>query len=387
MTRRQRRHWVFLGDLEEHCVREVCRGAAEYVAARPDVTLDPCPVHPGRGRRPTLAHLRRADGLILDENDLHLLEGGARFRQPHVYYLANSRHRRIPAVRLDERAIGRMAAEHLRQRGYRHLAFFGDPKMPWAKQRGEGFRDGAEAHGLEIRTHHALPSEMAVYRSPWLQSRHRGLPAALASLPKPCGIFAAHDVAACYIIQAALDLGIPVPDHLGVIGADEDPIANAAAGLAISSVQIPFREVGWHAAALLEARTRGRRPPDPPPLPPVGVAARTSTHAFMVPDPLVRRAQEMIEKHRAEGPSVGEVVSALRTTRVTLGRRFREHLGTTVTEYIQSRRIGYAEELLRRGELTVAEAAEACHFHDCSYFCQVFKRATGRSPGSLLPRR
>lgn len=191
-----------------------------------------------------------------------------------------------------------------------------------------------------------------------------------------------------YLGSNARDLGLRIPEQFGVIGVDGDPIANAAAGMAISTVQLPFREAGWHAAALLDDWMRhGKRPPNPPPLPPVGVIVRTSTNAFMVADPLLRRAQELIEARRAEGLAVAEVVAALRTTPVTLGQRFRQHLKRTPSEYILQRRLEYAKELLRAGELSVAQVSEACHFHDCSYFCQIFKRATGTSPGHLQPKR
>ena len=102
----------------------------------------------------------------------------------------------------------------------------------------------------------------------------------------------------------------------------------------------------------------------------------------MVEDSLVRRAQTLIEEHRAGRLSVAQVVDTLRTTPVTLGKRFRQHLQRTPGQYILERRLEYAKELLRAGVLTVAQVSEACGFHDCSYFCQIFKRATGLSPGA-----
>jgi LacI family transcriptional regulator len=380
--------WVLLGDLEEHSVREACQGAAAYAATRSGVDLDPCPAYPGRGARPTLSYLRQADGLLLAELDLRIVGGSvARLNRPCVFYLANAQHRRIPFVSLDEVAIGRMAAEHLIQRGYQHLAFFGYSDLPWSRLRAEGFRAAAAAQGRKVEAYHALPSDMQVYRSPWLRGGWQKLPHELESLPKSCGIFAAHDVGACYLIQAVRELGYRIPDQFGIIGVDDDPIANAAAGLAISTVQIPFREAGWRSAALLDACIRGKRPPNPAPLLPVRVVVRASTDAFMTSDALVRRAQALIEERRAEGVTVMEVVTALRTTSTTLCQRFWEHLKLTPGKYILHRRLEYAKDLLRAGQMSVAQVSDACHFHDCSYFCQIFKRATGASPGALRPTR
>lgn len=384
---RRRLRWVLLGDLEEHSVRQVCQGAAEYAASRPGIDLDPWSTYPGTGVRPTPARLDQADGVLLNEVSLRYLGGpGTRLGKPHVFYLANGPHRRAPSVSLDETAIGRMAAAHLIDRGYRHLAFFGSRTTLWAVMRSDGFRTAARERGLEVEHRDVLPAAGQVYR---VAARHDrdAMRRALRSLPTPCGIFAAHDVAACYVIQAARVLGFRVPGDFGVIGVDADPIANAAAGLAISTIEVPFRETGWRAAALLDHLARGGRPAAPPPLPPVRTIVRTSTNAFTVDDPLVRAAQELIERRRGGRVTVESIVAALDTTAVTLSRRFREHLKLTPGEYILQRRLEHARELLRAGGMTVAQVSAACEFHDCSYFCQVFKRATGASPGSLLPNR
>jgi AraC-like DNA-binding protein len=44
----------------------------------------------------------------------------------------------------------------------------------------------------------------------------------------------------------------------------------------------------------------------------------------------------------------------------------------------------YAKELLRAGKLNVSEISDACGFHSCSYFCQMFKRVLHNTPTNLL---
>ncbi|MBU6172090.1 MAG: substrate-binding domain-containing protein [Verrucomicrobia bacterium] len=387
MPSRKQIYFAFIGDLEEHNVREACQGAAEYAATRPGLVLDPWSTYPGRTERSTLDDLKkRADGLLIAERDLRELCGkSARLTKPHVFYLANEPHRRTLAVALDERAIGRMAAEHLMQRGYRHLAFFGLPDLAWARERGEGFFAAAAERGVPVQCHEVLSSVLRTYRPRHLKEHHASLPGALLSLPSPCGIFAAHDVGACYIIQAARELGLGIPEPFGVVGVDDDPIANAAAGMGITSVQVPFREAGWRAAELLDAMVRGEHPAPPPLLQPMRVIARASTNAFMVEDPLLRKALALIERQRGTRLTVQEVAQELRTNPVTLNQRFQHHLKTTPATYILQRRFEYAKDLLRSGKLTVEEVSDTCGFHDVSYFCTVFKRATGTTPGSWRP--
>lgn len=390
MAQPPRIHIVLLGDLEEHSVRECCQGAAEYFATRPGIDFDPWGTYPGRGARLTLADLQRADGLLVSAASLQILGiHPAQLRRPHVFYLAPRKRAPATTVQLDESWIGRMAAEHLIARGYRHLAYFAPRDADWSQPRGDGFRAEASAHGLTVIESSALGHTGAVYRSHRRRGSTTDLHLALQALPVPCGIFAGHDIAACYLVQAARDLGIRVPAHLAVVGADDDPIANAAAGLALSTVRLPFREVGWQAAAMLDRKVQGKTTRNPRPFPPIGVITRTSTHAFMTPDPLLRRAQAIVEHRRREDRrlSVTALVRELRTTDVTLAQRFRRHLRTTPAAYILQRRIEYAKELLREGRMNVEEVAATCGFHDCSYFGAVFKRVTGTTPGSWRPAR
>lgn len=388
MPTRRRKHWIFLGDFEDHSVREVYCGAAEYVASRPGLDLIPWSEYPGRGIPPTRTDLRRADGLFLADVDLTLLgRGAASLRLPCITYCLSPsvRVEGLAATYMDNHAVGRMAAEHLLARGYRQLAYFGLPGMEWSKVRLAGFREAAEEAGVCIVFHENLPTGSQVNRPPRWWPRERSWGTALQTLPRPCGVFAGCDIGACYLIRTAREMGLRIPEELGIIGVDNNPIASAEAGLAISTIELPFREAGKRTAAMLDQLTHGKKLARSTPILPVRVIARTSTDAFMVSDPLVRRALQMIEERRMEAPTVEQIVRDLHTTPVTLGRHFMEYLKVTPAKHILQRRIEYAKDLLRAGQLTVAQVSDACGFHDCSYFGQVFKRITGTTPSFWQP--
>ena len=388
MKPKNRFHIVLLGKLEDHSIRRVCQGAAEYIATRSDLDFEPWTVYPGDNLTTSIDNLNRADGLLITERDLRALgDARRRLRVPHVFVLANDRHAGTPAVGLDERAIGRMAAEHLIHRGYGSLAFFGCASLSWSALRGEGFRQTAEALGARVVEYTFPPATLPVYLSGRFAQRRYGLYQALRALQKPCGIFAAHDVLACYTIAAARAIGIPVPEQLGVVGVDDDPIANAAAGLAISTVHTPLRQIGWHAAEILDHLRRGNAVVMETVLPPVRIVVRVSTNAFMVRDSLVAQAQGYIEERRDKNLRVGKMARDLHTTVVTLHKHFVEHLKVTPAVYIRQRRMEYAAELLRAGDLSVKQICYACGFNDYSYFCHTFKHVTGVTPGSLLCQR
>lgn len=389
MSDRRRKHWIFLGDFEDHSVREVYRGAAEYVATRPLLDLIPWSEYPGRGESPKLPDLRKADGLLLADVDLRLFNRGPAPPIPCVSYCItpSALIPGIPATLIDNQAIGRMAAEHLLDRGYPSLAYFGLPGKSWSQARAEGIREVASLRGVKVHVHEVLPTGKQVNRPPQWWPRESRWINALQDLPKPCGVFAACDIGACYLIRSARELGLRLPEDLGVLGVDNNPIANSEAGMEISTVELPFRDGGRRSAAMLDQLIQGLPVKNPPPFQPLRVIARTSTNVFMVGDPLVRRALQLIEEHRAEGLTVEELVRNLHTTPVTLGRHFMEHLKVTPAKHILHRRIEHAKDLLRAGHLSVAQVSDACGFHDCSYFGQVFKRLTGTSPSRWQPGR
>ena len=65
---------------------------------------------------------------------------------------------------------------------------------------------------------------------------------------RPTAIFAASDMQAVGVLEAAKELGISVPEHLSIIGFDGIEVSEL---LEISTVQQPMREMGELAATKL----------------------------------------------------------------------------------------------------------------------------------------
>jgi LacI family transcriptional regulator len=376
---------VFLADLADESEREVCFGAAEYAAGRANLDFEPWPLASKGATLPTRADFLSVNSLLLTERACRLVFGNrARIPVPHVFFLAHLADS-TPSVQLDDRAFGVMAAEHLVARGYRNLISIASASSAqgWSQLRANGFRQACRKLHVKCRHYELTTGELPVYWASNFERRRDKLQRILQDAPKPCGIFAANDVMAYFVIETARICGLGIPHEVAVIGVDDDPVPNAAAGLAISSIQPPFREVGRQAAALLDRLTLNQKVPRRVTLPPLRVVVRTSTDGFMVPNDLVRRAQAYIEERRGQAVRVGDVIRALRTTAVTLGKHFQRHLQQTPAEYILVRRIEHARELLRDGKLNVQQISEACGFHSCSYFGQIFKRVTGLTPGQV----
>lgn len=123
-------------------------------------------------------------------------------------------------VGTDNVAGGRLAAQHLVDRGRRKLAFFGDVGVPEFAARHAGFLAGLPS---ELRDDVALvPSPVTPEASEeaardWFAAGNR-----------PDGIFAASDVVAMSLIAAAEQQGLHVPRDLSIIGFDDIPLARLA---------------------------------------------------------------------------------------------------------------------------------------------------------------
>ena len=153
----------------------------------------------------------------------------------------------LPHVAIDDVGGGAMAARHLLEAGHRHIAFVGDvEENPFgfasSERRLQGFRAELDAAGV------ALPPGY-VKRGPFGRATASRLTRQLLSLRRrPTAVFAASDVQAFGVLDAAARAGLTVPEDLSVIGFDDIELA---AAIGLTTVRQPLRESGRAGAGLL----------------------------------------------------------------------------------------------------------------------------------------
>ncbi|NNJ27383.1 XylR family transcriptional regulator [Alienimonas chondri] len=287
-------------------------------------------------------------------------------------------------VRSDDGAIGRLAAEHLHERGYRRFAFCGFAGEAWSDRRERGFVDylnelGNPGDCCEL---HNVP-----WYGPgtltWDEDQDR-LGDWLAAIPRPFAVMACNDVRGQQVLDACAARGFAVPEDVAVIGVDNDDVLCRLSSPPLSSVIPDAEGVGYRAAELLAARMRGESVPETSELlPPLGVATRQSTDTVAIPDEGVAAALHYISQHACRGISVDDVVRNASVSRSTLERKVRKHLGRTPQEEIRQVQVKRTCELLRTTELTVERIAALCGFEHPEYLHVVFKRITGMTPGQF----
>ena len=167
-------------------------------------------------------------------------------------------------VGIDDRGAARGAAEHLRRLGHEHVAVLsfvtaldreGALVLDIAVERLSGYREGLGSAWDEGLVRACRPNATEPARKASLEL--------LRAPDRPTAVLAMSDVLAIGALQAAAELGVPVPEGLSVVGFDDSPAA-ALAAPPLTTIAQPHEEKGRLAAEwLLEAIEGSAREPGP----------------------------------------------------------------------------------------------------------------------------
>ncbi|HWP68367.1 MAG TPA: AraC family transcriptional regulator, partial [Rectinemataceae bacterium] len=98
---------------------------------------------------------------------------------------------------------------------------------------------------------------------------------------------------------------------------------------------------------------------------------------------IIMEAIFFLNKYFREQISRWKLSECVNASEDYLSRIFHRQMGIPLWEYLNRLRIGYAIELLTTSAESVAEVASRAGFQDQAYFCRVFKRITGATPGAV----
>lgn len=88
-----------------------------------------------------------------------------------------------------------------------------------------------------------------------------------------------------------------------------------------------------------------------------------------------------LEEHYRERITLDLLAGQFYLNKFYLARTFKEQFGSTVLGYLDQVRITRAKQLLRFSELTVEAVGQEVGIKEPGYFCRVFKKVEGISPG------
>jgi LacI family transcriptional regulator len=334
----------------------------------------------GRGDRPPAWLARwKGDGIIARIETRAIASAVKKKRLPLVDVSAARYVPNAPWVETDDAEIARLAAEHFLERGFRHLAFCGEPRFAWSRLRCEHFMKRVCAAGMPCATYQSGSQT----RRPLPPAAER---AALAkwvrSLPKPVGVLACYDIKAQQLLDACRDASIAVPEDVAVLGVDNDPLLCNLTAPPLSSVIPNAQRAGFEAAALLDRMLSGKKiAPTAHLIEPLGVETRQSTDVLAITDRDVAAALRFIREHACDGIRVTDVLKAVPLSRRVLESRFLKLAGRSPHDEILRIRLERVKSLLLETDLSLERIATLAGFEHPEYMNVAFRRELGPTPG------
>jgi LacI family transcriptional regulator len=257
-----------------------------------------------------------------------------------------------------------------------------ESRVYFSKERGLGFGEALREAGREFQSFDtgdhasASPRELHALTLDWLRQ-----------LPKPLGLFTHNDQRAAALMDLCRDGGLKVPEEVGIIGVDNDPLLAELCRPTLTSVDPGASTVGFRAAEMLAQILSGHEPENRPMfLPPKAVAVRESTQPRHLLDDRLATAMRYIHEHWAEPFGVPELLEAVPASRRSLERLFQTHLGRSPAEEIRRVQINRVKWLLMEGRVSLSDIATTAGFSSFSNFASAFRREVGMTASAYRKR-
>jgi DNA-binding LacI/PurR family transcriptional regulator len=170
----------------------------------------------------------------------------------------------VDTVTVDNIGGGFIAVQHLFEHGYRRIGYIGTNNLRTSSivERLAGYRWALDACELPIEPHDIStvlrPTPWPVPDAELQRHNHDALRAYLNRPRRPDAVFACNDYVAFQVVQAAEELGIKIPEDLGVVGFDNITCADYF-GVPLTTVEQQLEELGATAASLVLDRISGQR--------------------------------------------------------------------------------------------------------------------------------
>ena len=284
----------------------------------------------------------------------------------------------VPTVRRDDRAMGKLAAEHLLAKGFRRFGIISCYGGWYIQARTAGITETLDLANAEYSIFHPLPE------SPTPDDITR-LAEQLKKLPRPAGLIVTEGLYAETLYTAIEYAGFKIPLDFAVVGIN--PAQGSSEPLSPSFSYIHANEYicGLHAAELLDQLMEGQTASQQMTyIPPKGLIAGESSDITCYKDRIVARTVDMVRRQAHLPINVTNIADTLGVSPYTLTRHCREHLGMGPYQYLCNVRINRAASLLKQNpKMPLVEIAHAVGLPGRKRLNMVFHRLKGISPAEF----
>jgi LacI family transcriptional regulator len=287
----------------------------------------------------------------------------------------------IPRLVTDNDEIGRMAAEHFRDQGYKVAFTLSPGGVKMYEERLNAFKKHMEADGCKVivlqsegKTESKVIGELAQIA----ESNGRKIE------ELSIGFFAYQDTTAAEMISICLQNDLRVPENVAILGVDNDDLINKGLTVELSSIDSDQEGLGREAANILvellnnpsmyhSQKTIRHKPK--------GVVARQSTDCYAVENPLVAKALHWIKNNFYTGIQATDVANAMGVTQQGLQKAFSTSYSKSPGQEIRHQRTLAVSHLLTSSDATLEEISKNCGYCTVNSLINSFRSNFGTTPG------
>lgn len=283
----------------------------------------------------------------------------------------------------DPAALGKLAADHLVQRGFKRIGYMYDPNTRYTTAMRDAFRERVLE---EERSYSEVPlvggdaTDLKFY-----VKLETTLKRWIDSLRPPVALCFQTPFIARMAIQICQAKGLHVPQDVSIL-TDQNLKSVVEIPPQISSIDSNYEKVGYEAAAMLDRMMDGQAGGEVMYVSPRGVHARESTDYYAVEDPLVAQALRYISENLAMKLRAEDIAYELAVSVSSLQKRFAVALGRGMGQETLRLRLSAVKVMLAEPEPTIARIAKQTGFASAAVLNHTFKREFGITPGQYRKR-
>lgn len=380
---------IFLSDFTEAYAHHLLQGILTYAKQKDQEAWVVCRMPPSYketyGTKGVVEWAKKWEanaiiGRFNHDDDIDL------FRRNGIIAIAQDFKRRfnnIPNITSNYHDTGRLAARFFIEKGYEHFAFYGYKDTVWSDERCDGFYEGVKeaGYGKNFHTYTNQQLETLWYydSTPLLNW--------LKQLPRQTAVFCCDDNQGNKITEICKSNRIQIPEHLAVLGVDNDTTLCELSDPPLSSVYLDIEAGGYETAELImNLMTQKDFQPQDVIIKATSIINRASTNSFATDDMYINEALEFIHSNLDKALNVTDLVKKLPLSRRLLEMRFKKVTGRSVYNYIIYNRIEEFARKIHETDKPINEIATEMEFYNYSNLVQQFKQIKGCTPTEFRKR-
>lgn len=196
---------------------------------------------------------------------------------PTVLAIRSNMQDDVDVVESDNLSAGAEAVQHLIELGHERIGFLmGPPDTSTSIERLRGARN------VMAKASVAFDESMLVRSAFTHEGGYSGFVQIMRQDPRPTALFCANDVIAIGALDAAMKMGLRVPEDVSIIGVDDIPMASWSM-ISLTTVRQPIGEIGSMAAKLIAEKVAAPETPIVHQILPTSLIKRSTTSSPSTP--------------------------------------------------------------------------------------------------------